>query len=287
MVGKDVPVSKEKDTWPTRGLAGEVPSALKQLPSNLEGDKSLPCASSKREQDPLPVVRNGLHDLFDGDVLVVSWQEISASVLKWDCRKPIAPGVGLGKRHVPEFVWRRIPWLLALLAGLHVDPVDPLTVCRVSPAESELRCVVLRLCRAFCQRQIPCLGLVHSQFAVAILQNVVSKEWLAAPAMTFDASRTDRVFSQDTASFDYTPASSFQRWIDVLGSGVGFVHAFMPIFVVNAASSFDDSSLFRNGGFMVLAHQKLNPITFLISAAESAFNGSPFFGFLVSHFNSR
>ena len=42
--------------------------------------------------------------------------------------------------------------------------------------------------------------------------------------VAFDATECDRILSSDTAALDDAPAGRFQRGINVLGSGLGFVH---------------------------------------------------------------
>jgi hypothetical protein len=59
---------------------------------------------------------------------------------------------------------------------------------------------------------------------VAIDQHVIGDERFAAPAEAFDAARRDGIFAQDLAALDDAPAGGIQRAIDVLGSGLGFVH---------------------------------------------------------------
>ena len=42
--------------------------------------------------------------------------------------------------------------------------------------------------------------------------------------MAFDAARRDRVLAPDAAALDHAPARRRERGVDVLGSGLGFVH---------------------------------------------------------------
>ena len=44
------------------------------------------------------------------------------------------------------------------------------------------------------------------------------------PPVPFDAARRDGVFALDAAAFHYAPARRFEGGVDMLGSGLGFVH---------------------------------------------------------------
>jgi len=65
--------------------------------------------------------------------------------------------------------------------------------------------VVFGLSHAFRQRLIPCLGLDHRQLCVAIHEHIVSRQCLAASSVAFEASQRDRVFTTNTACFNYAP----------------------------------------------------------------------------------
>src|SRR5690606_6791982 len=106
--------------------------------------------------------------------------------------------------------------------------------------------VVLGLGHAFGQRFIPRFRLHHGQLAVAIDQHVIGHERLAAPPDAFNTARRNGVFAQDPAALDHAPSCCFQRGVNVLGSGFGFVHGFLreylpvflpPTFSTNPASS--------------------------------------------------
>jgi hypothetical protein len=62
------------------------------------------------------------------------------------------------------------------------------------------------------------------KLGVAIFKNVIRNERLGTPTLAFQATESDFVFPADAAFVDDTPACRFQRGIDVLGSGLGFVH---------------------------------------------------------------
>ncbi|MDZ4800714.1 MAG: hypothetical protein SGI92_21350 [Bryobacteraceae bacterium] len=112
----------------------------------------------------------------------------------------------------------------AFLAGLHVDAVDALPIGGVGKSHRQLAGVVLGLPHALGQFFIPGLGLVQGQLGVAIFQNVIRLQRLAAFAVAFDAAQRDGIFAADAAALDHAPARRLQRGVNVLGSGFGFVH---------------------------------------------------------------
>ena len=189
--------------------------AMKVLP--------VPVASVSRMRCLL--VGDRLHDALDGDVLVVARRVRAALVLEGHGGEAVAPGVLLGEGERPELVGRGIGRQLALRAGVHVDAVDALAVGRVGEAHGHLAGVVLGLGDALGERLVPRLGLDHGQLAVAVDEDVVGGERLAAVAVALDAARRDRVLAQDAAALDDAPAGRLERGVDVLGSGLGFVHA--------------------------------------------------------------
>src|SRR6185437_6020985 len=99
------------------------------------------------------------------------------------------------------------------------------TVGGVGVADGEFAGVVFGLCHALGQLFIPRLGLVHRQLGVAIFQNVIGGERLAAFAVAFDATGGNGIFAADAAAFDDAPTCRFQRGINMLGACLGFVHA--------------------------------------------------------------
>ena len=94
----------------------------------------------------------------------------------------------------------------------------------VSEACLQLARIVLRLRDTFGQSLIPCLGLHHRQFGIAINQHIVGDQRLAVMAQALDPARCDEIFTQDAAALNHTPARRLQRGINVFGSGFGFVH---------------------------------------------------------------
>ncbi len=48
-------------------------------------------------------------------------------------------------------------------------------------------------------------------------------------AVAFDAARRDEIRADDLAALDDAPARGLQGGIDVLGSGLDFVHSCLPI----------------------------------------------------------
>jgi len=110
------------------GFAGQVPTAVEELPGDLEGDEGLAGAGGQREEDALLARGDRLHDAFDGDVLVVAARVRAALVLEGHSGEMVTPGVRFGEGQGPELVGRGIGRHLALLAGPHVDAVDALAV---------------------------------------------------------------------------------------------------------------------------------------------------------------
>jgi len=178
-----------------------------------------------RVRDALPVVRDGLHHALYGDVLVVAAGVRAAFVLERHGGEVVAPGVRCREGPRPQLVRGGVGRQLAFLAGLHVDAVDALAVGGVGESNSHLRGVVLRLGDALGQRLVPRLGLVHGELAVAIDQHVVGVVRPRAPAEAFNAARSDGILAQDLAALDVAPARRLQGGINMLGSGIGFVHA--------------------------------------------------------------
>ena len=108
LVGEDVAVGEEEDARAARGLAGQVPAAVEELPGDLEGDEGLAGAGGQREQDALLAGGDRLHDALDGDVLVVAARVRAALVLEGHGGEAVAPGVRLGEGERPELVGRGV-----------------------------------------------------------------------------------------------------------------------------------------------------------------------------------
>ncbi len=77
---------------------------------------------------------------------------------------------------------------------------------------------------AFGQRLIPGFGFDGGEFGVAVDEDVVGEEGFGAASEAFEAAEGDGIFAHDAAAFDYAPAGGFEGGVDVLGSGLGFVH---------------------------------------------------------------
>ena len=224
LVGKDVAVSQKEDARAARGFAAQVPAAVEQLPGDLKGDERLAGAGGERQKNALLVGRDGFHCPLDGDVLKVAAGMGAALVLEGHGGEAVAPRDGLGEGQVPEFVRRGIARRLAFLAGLHVNAVNALAIGAIGVANGHDSGVVLGLRQALGQGLVPGLGFDDGELGVAIFENVVGDERLGTPTLAFEATESDLVFAADAAALDDTPACRFQRGIDVLGSGFGFVH---------------------------------------------------------------
>ena len=213
---------------------------MEQLPRDLEGDEGLARAGGEREEDSLLIARDGLHDTFHGDVLIVAAGMRAALVLKWHGGEAVAPCVRLGEGHGPEFVRRGVGGDFAFLPRLHVDAVDAAPVRGIGEAHRQLPRVILRLPHAFGQCFVPRLGFHHAELGVAILQHVIRRERFAAwPPVTFDATGRNRILAPDAAALHHAPSRCLQRGINVLGSGLGFVHGFGRLGVFGAGSFFN------------------------------------------------
>src|SRR6185369_2501267 len=108
LIRQDVPVGKKKDARSPRRLAAQVPAAVEQFPCNLERDECLARACGEREQDAHKTDGDGLHYPLDGDVLVVAAGVGAPSILEWNGREAVAPGVSLSEGQVPEFIRRGV-----------------------------------------------------------------------------------------------------------------------------------------------------------------------------------
>ena len=226
LVGEDVAVGEEQDARPARRFAAQVPAAVEQLPGNLEGDEGLARAGRQRQQDAIAPPGQRRQHALDGDVLVVAPLEEAAPVLEGHGGEAVAPGVGRGEGEVPDLVGRRKAGPFAFRAGLHVDAVDAPPVAGVGEADRQLAGVVLGLADALGEFLVPGLGLHHRQPGVAVFEDVVRAQGLAAPSRALQPPGRDRVFAPDAAALDPAPAGGGEGRVDVLGAGLGFVHAF-------------------------------------------------------------
>ena len=107
----------------------------------------------------------------------------------------------------------------------HVDAVDAPAVGGVGEAEAQLARVLLGLAHALGERSIPGLGLDHGQLGVVMLEDVVGLERLAAPPLPFEPAEGDLILPADAAALGHAPPRGLERGVDVLGSGLGLVHA--------------------------------------------------------------
>lgn len=94
----------------------------------------------------------------------------------------------------------------------------------VGKTDNQLAGIILVLVDALGQFFVPCLRLDHRQLVIAVLQHIIRDERFPALAMPLDAARRDDGFPPDAATGHHAPARRPQRGIDVLGSGLGFVH---------------------------------------------------------------
>ncbi len=174
---------------------------MEEFPGDLEGDEGFAGAGGEGEEDAVLVVGDGVEDFFDGDVLVVAGEEITAAVFEGDGGEAVAPEVFVGEGFLPEFVGggeAQWPGDFAFLAGFHVDGVEALAVGGVGEAELEFAGVVLGLGSAFGEELVPGFGFEDGEFGVFVFEDVIGDEgFAAATAGAFDAALGDFVFAAD------------------------------------------------------------------------------------------
>ena len=197
---------------------------MKELPGDLKGDEGLARAGGEGKQNAFVAGGDRRHHPLDGDVLVVAAGMRAALVLEGHGGEAVAPGVGLGVGQRPQRLGAGIAGHLALVAGLHVDGVQPAPVGGVGEAHGELAGVVLGLAHALGQRAVEGLGLDDGEFGVAVFEDVVADERLAAPAAALDSAGGDRDLAPDPAAFHDAPARRRKGGVNALGAGLGFVH---------------------------------------------------------------
>ena len=211
----------------------KVPAAIEQFPSDLKCNECLARAGGEREQDSLAVVRDGFRYAIDGDVLVVAAGVEASFVFEGNGSEAVAPCVGFGEGQIPEFVGRWIGRNRPFLASLGVHTVDALAVGAVGVADGHLFRVVLGLRQTFGERLVPRFGLDDGELGIAVFEDVIRAERVAVPDISgdtaFDATGRNPVVTPDAAAVGHAPSCRFQRGIDVLGSGFGFVHFFFPL----------------------------------------------------------
>ena len=199
---------------------------MEQFPSDLKRDKRLACTGRKCQQDTLFVCCDGFQYTLDCDVLVVSARMRTAFVFKRNGGETVAPCICFGKGHPPQLVRRWVLRHFAFCTRFHIDAVNALSISCVREADLKLLGVVLRLSDSGGQRLVPGFGFDGSKLGIAIDQYIVRGQSLASSAQTFEASWSDGIFSANATPFDDTPTRRGKRWIDVFGTGFGFVHGF-------------------------------------------------------------
>ena len=197
---------------------------MKQLPGDLKSNGRLTGTSGKGEQDTISALGNGLQHAVDRDLLIEAEGPASALIGIGNGGEAVAPVNLFRKSQTPEFFRGRILRHFTFRALRHVDTVDPLSIGGVGVADGQLARIVLCLRYPFRQFFIPCFGLNHREFVVAIDQHVIGGERLPAPPTSFETTERDGIFAEDFAALDDTPACDFQRGVNMLGSSFGFVH---------------------------------------------------------------
>src|SRR5439155_22468837 len=118
LVSENISVGEEKDARSARGLAAQIPTALKELPGDLKCDERFTRSCGECEQNALPFLRDSLQYSIDGDVLVVATLEISTLVFEGHGSEAVAPSILIGKCEIPKLIRRWVVRLFALFAGL-------------------------------------------------------------------------------------------------------------------------------------------------------------------------
>ncbi len=237
MVRQNVAVGEKENARTARGFAAQVPSRVEEFPCDLKRDEGLARACGEREQDALAVVRDGLHDALDGDVLIIPPGMRAALVFVGHISEAVAPRVGLREGHFPEFVRRGVCGDLAFLTRLHVDGVDAASVGGVGVADGELAGVIFGLADTLSQLLVLRLGLNHGELHVAIYQHIDGDIRLAAPTAPFDAASRDAVFAEDFATLDNAPTCRSERAVYQFGSGLSFVHWLSRVTLLSSVKS--------------------------------------------------
>ncbi len=224
LIGEDVAVGQEEDAWAAGRFAGEIPSAVKEFPGDLEGDEGFSGSGGERQEDARFSGGDGLKHAIYSEILIIAALKETAFVFEGNGGEAVTPGVGFRERGGPEIIGRWVADHIAFPAVLHVDSVDALAVGGVGVADVHFEGVVLSLGEAFGQLLIPRLGFDDGEFVIAIDEDVIGGEGTGAAAEAFQVAECDVVFAENAAAFDDPPASFAEGGVDELGSGFGFVH---------------------------------------------------------------
>ena len=106
----------------------------------------------------------------------------------------------------------------------HVNAVDAAPIAGIGETNRHLGCIALGLPDTFCQFLIERFCLHNTQFGIAVNQNVVGNLGLPTPSVAFEATLRDVVLAQDATALDQAPTRRLKGGINMLGSGLGFVH---------------------------------------------------------------
>src|ERR1019366_1674400 len=90
--------------------------------------------------------------------------------------------------------------------------------------DGKLPGVVLGLRHAFGEWFVPRLRLDDGELVIAIDEDVVGNEPLAAAPVACKAALGDLVLPRNAAALHHAPPRRLEGGIDVFGSGLGFVH---------------------------------------------------------------
>ena len=203
---------------------------MKQLPRQLKGNKGLARASGQGQQDAVAPVGNRVQRACDRHVLVIAALPGAALVLERHGRKTVAPCICLSKCQIPQFlrggVVRRIPFS----ARRHVDTVNRLPISSVGEAHAQACRIALGLTHPLGIGLVPCLGLHHGQFGVAVHQYIVGNVSLGPLGVALQSAQSDAMLAQNAAAIHHAPACRLQCRVDVFGAGLCFVHGCLSSF---------------------------------------------------------
>ena len=143
LIGQDIPVGEEQDARSAARFlpipkpvapVGQVPAAVEELPGDLERDCCLTRAGCEGQQDAVLSPSECVECPGDCVVLIVARLPLAALVLKGDRREPVPPcllpGLAFAKGGLPQLVRGWVGVDVAFGPGLHVHPVDAVTIGR-------------------------------------------------------------------------------------------------------------------------------------------------------------
>ena len=175
LISQYVSISQKENAGPAPAITVEVPSALKKLPDNLEGNEGFPCPSGESKQNALLLLSYCVKCLVNRQLLIVAHRFCSTDILKRNMVEVIFPRVWCSKGSVPELFRCRKSVDQSFHAGLHADLVDLNAVGGKCECKLKLFGIVLGLSHPFAHCLFIAFGFDNCKFSSLINQNVVSR----------------------------------------------------------------------------------------------------------------